>query len=83
MKCGKSKNMKELNSIIKYECSGLNFPIEKVPDDLPDLPETGIVLDAADFGVAVGAFEVENLVVFKSHFKASNIFSGVFGMELE
>ena len=63
--------MKELNSIIKYECSGLNFPIEKVPDDLPDLPETGIVLDAADFGVAVGAFEVENLVVFKSHFKAS------------
>ncbi len=75
--------MKELNSIINYECSGLNFPIEKVPDDFPDLPETGIVFDAANFSVAVGAFEVKDLEVFESHFKASNIFSGVFGMELE
>lgn len=61
----------------------MDIPIEKVPDDFSDLPETVIMFDAPDFGVAVGAFEVKYLIVFESHLKASNIFSGVFGMELE
>jgi hypothetical protein len=61
----------------------LHLPVQEVPDDFPDLPKTGVVLYAAPGCMAVGAFEIENLVMLQSHLEAANIFGRVFRVELE
>ena len=76
------KNIK--TQLIKLKWSlGFDFPVKKVPNDFPDFPQTGFMLDATNFSMTIWASKVEDLIMLKSHLKASNIFSGVFGMELE
>lgn len=75
---------KKLKSKLKhFSWLTVNFPIKKIPYDLPYLPQTFLMPNTANLTPTIRAFQIKNLIMLESHLKTSNIFSGVFGMELK